>query len=443
MKDLRKYWMWLSHRAGAGSKTAVNLIRKFGDPLTIYKCSIKELEKCGEIRDKRIIARLSNKDLREEESILSWCDSYGVRVLVPTDPDYPGTLLALQDAPMVLYMLGKMPDLDNTFCCAVVGTREMSEYGKECAYNIGVGLARGGACVVSGLALGVDGMAMAGAIEAGGKTIAVLGCGIDVVYPKQHEKLLRSVIETGAVITEYAPGVSPAGHNFPVRNRLISGISQAVCVVEGKLSSGAVITARHAVYQGKNLYAVPGRIGEKGSEGTNFLLRDGAVAVTCVNDIFADFEFIYPFSVDKEGPMIIPTSDEAGANLGIGSRGVKVGSRKGAEGDKPKKEKRIARKKECPFPEKEEKPKEKAAARVDVESLGENEIRILEYMKPDVPMLCEEIAEGGFELSDVMVALTLLEIAGAVEAGAGGYYLKRAADYGGDPEYITEDDDGL
>ena len=135
MKDLRKYWMWLSHRAGAGSKTAVNLIRKFGDPLSVYKCSVKELEKCGEIRDKRIIARLSNKDLREEESIVSWCDRCGVRVMVPTDSDYPKSLLALQDAPMVLYMLGKLPDLDNTFCCAVVGTREMSEISLLSCHN--------------------------------------------------------------------------------------------------------------------------------------------------------------------------------------------------------------------------------------------------------------------------------------------------------------------
>lgn len=429
--------------AGAGSKTAVNLVREFGDAEAVYNRTAEELSSCNVSVDKRVLARLAYKDLSEAVSILDWCDKNGVQVLVPTDKSYPKGLLSLRDAPMVLYVLGKLPDFDKTLCCAMVGTREMSEYGKNTAYELGTGLAYGGACVVSGLALGVDGMAMAGAVEAGGATVAVLGCGIDIVYPKAHEKLLLKVLEKGAVITEYAPGVSPRGHHFPVRNRIISGLSQAVCVVEGDMKSGSLITARHAIYQGRALYAVPGRIGEKGSRGTNFLIKEGANTVTDASDILSDFEFIYPLTVNLKSAVPHISSDEAAEKLSVGSKGVKLKREKKVKDTKAepvKTEKKEKKKKtESPFP-KEEMPVRKT---VDLDTLGEAELKVFEYMKPDVPMLAEEIAEGGFDISQVMVSLTLLEIAGAVEAGAGGYYLKRAADYGGDPEYITEDDMGL
>ena len=439
MKDKRKYWLWLSHRAGVGSKTAVNLIREYADAESVYKCSPETLRESGIINDKRVLSKFADKSLNEEEDILSWCDSTGVRVLVPTDADYPKGLLSLQDAPMVHYPRGTRPDFDNTLCCAVVGTRKMSEYGKNVAYDIGAGLCDGGACLVSGLALGIDGMAMAGAVEAGGKTVAVLGCGIDVIYPKQHEKLLMKVLEKGCVMTEYAPGSSPEGHHFPVRNRIISGLCRAVCVVEGNMRSGSLITARHAIYQGRQVYAVPGRIGEDGAEGTNHLLKQGAVPVTSARDILSDYEFIYPHSIVIDGAVPHISSDEAIEKHSVGSKGFSL-KREKKEKDEAEKKKREPRKKkqESPFP-----AEEKTVAPADLDSLGEGERRVFEYMKPDVPMLAEEIAEGGFALSDVMVSLTLLEIAGAVEAGAGGYYLRRAADYGGDPEYITEDDDGL
>lgn len=440
MKDMRKYWIWLSSVMGAGSRSAVDLIRRFGDPKTVYDLSEKELSKSRIVTDKRVVSKLMYKDLTEAADIVDWCDRNGVKILVPGDNTYPKALLSLRDAPMVLYMLGQLPDFETTFSCAVVGTREMSEYGKNIAYEIGAGLAAGGACVVSGLALGIDGMAMAGALEEGGQTIAVLGNGIDIVYPKAHETLLRKVLERGAVITEYAPGVSPRGHHFPVRNRIISGLSQTVCVIEGKRKSGSLITARHAIYQGRPVYAVPGRVGDIGSEGPNYLLKQGAFPVTCAADILSDYEFIYPHSIitGRAGTHI--SSDEAAEKLKIKGKGKKaLAEKKETEKKEKKPKEKKAKKDASPFPP-EEKP---VPIRIDIDSLEEPERRILDYMKPDVPMLSEEIAEGGFELSQVMVSLTLLEIAGAVEAGAGGYYLKRASDYGGEPDYITEEDDGL
>ena len=205
------------------------------------------------------------------------------------------------------------------------------------------------------------------------------------------------------------------------------------------MKSGSLITARHAVYQGRSLYAVPGRIGEEGSEGPNFLIKDGANVLNGVDDIIADFEFVFPHTLIPDGitPHISP--DEAKEKMAVSSKGEKANKPEKRE-KKEKKEK--AKNADNPFPKitKEEK---QSVKRADFDSLGDQEKRIFEYMQADVLMLCEEIAEGGFELSQVMVSLTLLEIAGAVEAGAGGYYLKRAADYGAGPEYITEDDDGL
>lgn len=424
--------------AGAGSKTAVNLVRMMGDAETVYKANAEKLKSSGAVADSRVLARLAYKDMSEVENIIKWCDDNGVRIIVPTDLDYPRALLSLQDAPMALYAIGKLPDFENYLCCAVVGTRNMSEYGKNVAYELGASLADKGACVVSGLALGIDGMAMAGAVESGGATVAILGCGIDVIYPRQHEKLFHKVLERGCVITEYAPGVSPHGYNFPVRNRLISGMCQAVCVIEGNMRSGSLITARHAVYQGRSLYAVPGRIGEEGSEGPNALIKEGATVLNSVDDIIADFEFVFPHTLIPDGvtPHISP--DEVKKKMSVFSRNEKAVK----ERKEKKANQRKQKKGESPFPKTEK--KENASVKfVDFDSLGDLEKRIFEYMKADVPMLAEEIAEGGFELSQVMVSLTLLEISGAVEAGAGGYYLKRAADYGGDPEYITEDDDGL
>ncbi|MDD6095230.1 MAG: DNA-processing protein DprA [Clostridia bacterium] len=432
MEDRRKYWMWMSHACGQGSKSAVNILRYYGYPEYVYEADADEIKSKVPGTDYRVLARLDRKGLSEEEDILSWCDNKGVRVLTPETEEYPKSLLNLKDAPLVLYALGDAPDSDDYFHCAVVGTRNMTDYGKRMAYNIGTGLADCGAVLVSGLALGIDGMAMAGALEGGGRCIAVLGCGIDVVYPKEHEPLLKKVLENGSVITEYAPGVSPVGSHFPVRNRIISGLSQAVCVVEGNMSSGSLITARHALYQGRSLYAVPGAVGEAGAEGTNYLLKQGAKIVTKAEDIIEDYEFIYPHTLRADGAVPHISPDEAAQDYSIGKKG-------GRKKKSPKTEQRA--KEEAPFPKE---PEEKKTVRhIDLATLGDDDRKVFDFMADDVPMIAEEIAKCGLSLSQVMVSLTMLELAGAVEAGAGGYYLKRAADYGGDPEYITEEDDGI
>ena len=294
-KDKRVYWLWLSHACGQGSACAVELVRNFGDAEAVFDADADELDSCGVKIEKRTMSKLCLKDTEEVEEILEWCDNLGVRVLYPGSDGYPKGLLSLRDAPMVLYCIGDLPDFDKTFSCAVVGTRSMSAYGRDVSYALGAGLADCGACVISGLALGIDGMAMAGAVEAGGACVAVLGCGVDTAYPKAHEKLLQSVLERGAVISEYAPGTSPLASHFPVRNRIISGMSCGVLVVEAGEKSGTMITANCALEQGRTVYAVPGRITDRMSFGTNELIRKGMA-----EPVFSAEDLLFHLGINPE-----------------------------------------------------------------------------------------------------------------------------------------------
>lgn len=432
MKDDKKYWLWLSHACGVGSKCALRLARAFHSAKGVYKASEKDLKDCGVRIENKALAKLLCKDTSEEEGILKWCRDFGVQVLVPGDMAYPKSLFSLQDMPMVLYCMGTLPPFDDLFSCAVVGTRTMSDYGKKMACEIGAGLARAGACLVSGLALGVDGTAMAAALEEGGATVAVLGCGIDVIYPKQHQSLYYHVSERGAILTEYAPGVSPHPYNFPIRNRIISGLSQGVCVIEGEMKSGALITARHGFYQGRDVYAVPGRVGDKNSDGTNYLLTQGATPVTGAIDIVSNYEFLYPHTlkVGRVALARLPVDvDSAVRKHHVAKRAAdrKTIAADSGEARKERRKEQVKRAKNEPIfpPEKEGADK---LPQINMDALSEIDIKIYEAMTPDVPMLPDEIARAGFALQQVMTSMTMLEIAGAVEAGAGGYFLKRAAD---------------
>ncbi len=428
VKDTRKYWMWLSHACGAGSKVAVSLVRHFGNAFNVYNADEDAISECDFRIDKRIKSNLLYKNISEEEDIIRWCDGCGVQILCPDDTLYPSSLRALVDAPMVLYVLGNMPDFQNTYACAVVGTRSMTDYGKDMAYKFGYGLASGGAGLVSGLAIGCDSMAMKGALDAGGVTVAVLGCGIDVVYPKENEALLSRVLHGGAVITEFSPGVSPLRKNFPIRNRIISGISQSVCVIEGNMRSGSLITARHAIYQGRDLFAVPGKVGETGAEGTNFLIKNGADAVTSPEDILARYEFVYPHTLDVK-KVVMPAESRLEEEEEIK---VLPKTKKKAT---PKNKKT----KEPPFEE-----QKKRVATVDFDSLGDTEKKVYRSMTPDIPMLAEEIsAVSGVPISNILAALTMLEISGAVESGAGGYFMRHADDEEVGEPAITELDEGI
>ena len=200
------------------------------------------------------------------------------------DKNYPEKLKHIYGKPQTLYLLGNEKLLNET-SIAIIGCRDSSEYGLNNAYKFGYELAKKGICIISGLARGVDTYSHKGALAAKGKTIAVLGCGLDVIYPPENVELYKQIVmNNGAIITEYPLGSKPEKHHFPARNRIISGLSDGVLVVEAKKRSGTLITVEHALEQGKNVYAIPGNITSKNSYGTNELIKEGAIPVTRIED---------------------------------------------------------------------------------------------------------------------------------------------------------------
>ena len=456
MKNKNKiYWIRLSRVCGPSSRTAVSLVRAFGDAEGVYRAGAKELLASGVVKERdRVFPGLLDRDTSEAKRILSWCEDNGITVLTPDDEKYPSNLFALRDAPMALYVAGDLPDLERSPAISVVGSRDMTDYGRVNAFRFGYGLAKGGVTVVSGLALGVDGMAMASALAGGGSVIGVLGSGIDVIYPKEHSSLYSSVCEQGAIITEYAPGSKPLRGAFPQRNRIISALSQGTLVIEASEDSGSLITARLAIYQGKDLFSVPGAVDRPLSAGTNELIKEGAYTVTDPADVLERYEYVYPHTID------ISTSKASLRDVDLATSAYRVTSKYGVTtaGERSRSYGRraervwfdgpvVVKRGEVPEPvEFDFEPpaadgvkiaplKEKKAThpgfkeivepkRVDFDMLGENDIRVYNAMRPDTPMIPEELLSDGMKISDVMASLTMLEISGAVEAGAGGYFMR-------------------
>ncbi len=287
-----RYWIWLSLAFTQGSSVCDNLLHYFCyDPKNIYKANRAELVKFAGERSADCL--LNTKNFDRANKIYEFCQKENIGVLTPDSKFYPSPLLRITGYPTVIYYKGRLPDFTARPTIGVVGTRSVTPYGRSAAYTISHDLASAGAIVVSGMALGTDTAAHRGALDAKGTTVAFLGCGIDTVYPRENEPLMREIEQNGAVMTDYPPGERPEGWHFPVRNRLISGVSHGVLIVEAAMKSGALITADHASKQGKLIYAVPGKVGELASTGTNNLIRNGAKMVTSSADILTDFKGLF------------------------------------------------------------------------------------------------------------------------------------------------------
>lgn len=301
------YWIWLSLACTPGSHTFASLLGKFDTAKEIYDADDSSIAAVITSRSRDYEA-LTSKDLEQAQLVLDFCTSKNVGILTYSDERYPDSLRDIPTPPVLLYYRGVLPDFSKLFCISIVGTRRLTEYGKKNSFTIAYDLARAGATVVSGMAIGIDAVAHAGAIASGKATVAVIGSGIDVCYPKEHRPLAREIVKNGCVFTEYPPGTRPDGHNFPVRNRIISGLSKVTLVIEGKERSGALLTARHAKEQGRTVYALPGNVGNPNSEVCNLLLKNGARVCTCADDIVRDFEMssmgkLNPFELAKNAPV--------------------------------------------------------------------------------------------------------------------------------------------
>ena len=301
------YWIWLSQACTPDSSTFAKLIAEFPDAKAVYDATERSIRSCvgAKVSD---CSSLINKDLTKAEEIYDFCTKKSVGIITYADERFPDSLRKIPTPPVLLYYRGVLPDFNKGFRCAIVGTRSLTDYGRTNAFKLGYDLGCAGATIVSGMAIGIDGVAMAGAIAAGAQTIAVIGSGIDVCYPSSHLTLARTVVKNGCVLTEYAPGTKPEKFNFPRRNRLISGLSAATIVVEGKENSGSMITARHAKAQNRKVFALPGNVGSDGSQSTNLLLKNGASVCTCAEDIIRSFEKEYPSALN---PFMLRQRPEA------------------------------------------------------------------------------------------------------------------------------------
>ena len=274
MSDPRLYWVAFSLVKGIGSVRFQALLDFFGDPRIAWEAPSQALREAG-LGSKIIENLVQLRSSVSLEKVWERLQSLGISVLISADEAYPRRLKEIDQPPPVLYLRGSLYPEDG-WAVAVVGTRRITAYGRQVAEEVAGMLARNGVTVISGLARGVDSVAHQAALSAGGRTLAVLGNGVDQVYPPEHRRLADEIIENGALISDYPPGTRPDASNFPPRNRIISGLSMAVVVVEAGQNSGALITAAFAADQGREVFAVPGNINAPHSRGTNRLIQDGA-----------------------------------------------------------------------------------------------------------------------------------------------------------------------
>ncbi|MDD6483321.1 MAG: DNA-processing protein DprA [Clostridiales bacterium] len=286
--DKTLLWLWLTAKNGISEQTIYHLWERYGDIEKIY--TSEKYDDAGWL-DENDKNRLLNKDLSRAREISIKTQKMGARIITYDDETYPMLLKNMDDPPFVLYIKGEEINFDRVLGIGVVGTRRFSEYGHRVTHDICYDLALAGALIVSGLARGIDSIAASTALSVGAKTVGVLGCGLDVIYPPENGELYERTAQNGMLITEYPPGTKAIGSNFPRRNRIIAGLSRGVVVTEAPQRSGALITARLAMENGRDVFSVPRSITHPYS-GTNRLIQQGAKLITCGGDVLEDYPYL-------------------------------------------------------------------------------------------------------------------------------------------------------
>ena len=389
-----KYWVWLSEVKGLTNRSKLLLLDHFGTPENVYYADEEEYCLVPGI-EPRQIALLAEKSMEQADRILGACSRLGLRLLTMQDGEYPVRLRNIFEPPVLLYVKGSLPVLDEEAAISMVGTRKATPYGIETAEKIAYGLCRQGALVISGAAAGIDSASHRGALRAGGKTVAVLGCGIDVVYPAGNEWLYRDIAASGALVSEYPPGSAAEAWHFPARNRIISGLSLATIVVEAPEKSGALITANTALEQGRDVFAVPGPIDAPMSRGCNRLVADGAAAlITDSWDVLREYEAMYPHKI-LGGRVELPRT------LGYQAREEQARAKRAAE--------------EAP-----------ALPALDLKTndagLTDDQIAILRALKGGALQVDDLIERTQIPARRVLSALTMLELDGYAAQGGGKHF---------------------
>ena len=441
------FWIWLAEALGPKSRDFRRLIELYETPYDLFHADELEIERIPGLTA-RTYEVLAQKDLSAASRILDICERSGYGILTFGDEAYPHLLRDLKEPPVVLYYCGTLPDFNSHLCIGMVGTRRMSAYGMQIAYKLSYELASVNAIVVSGMAAGIDGVCAAAALAAKGKTVAVLGCGLDIVYPKHHQRLMSMIGKDGAIISEYPPGTKPNYYHFPVRNRIISGLTQGTVVVEASVGSGSLITAKDAIVQGRDVFALPANVNSAGSEGTNRLLRDGAKLVLDASDIVRHYEFAFSKTLLTE--ELIKATQASRADLHyldrigvieLTKRAPKSQKEKaGADPELTGKEDSPKETARTPVTQSQktvtQKPKREAQSQTTGSSTPKStpdavlsaltpvQLTVLEGIPDDRAISADQLQALGCPYGDTIAALTMLEIMGLIQKLPGGLYTK-------------------
>ncbi len=302
------YWLALSFISGLGSTLIRRLIERFGTPEAVFHASKRELLEIEGLGEKLVEKIKDGPEERLIERELSLLKGVGGDIITIKDANYPKRLREIYDPPPILYIRGNLKE-DDELAISIVGSRKTNPYGRWITEKISRELARNGITIVSGMARGIDAIAHMGAISEGGRTIAVLGCGIDVIYPSENRALFKEIIDHGAILSEFPMKSLPEGGHFPRRNRIISGLSLGVVVVQASQGSGSLITANYALEQGREVFAIPGNVGAEGSRGTNLLIKQGARLVESSEDILEEILPQWKREKEEEGEKKRPKID--------------------------------------------------------------------------------------------------------------------------------------
>lgn len=432
MSDFTKegilYEIWLTTCFAAGSKAYEKLFEHYSSAYDVYRADAEELDRIG--ISERLIANLSRKDLRRAEQAAEFCLKKDIKLIVRGDRDYPERLDAIPNPPYAFYVKGSIKSAESEYCTAIVGTRNMSEYGMRMAYKIAYELSAAGATVVSGMALGIDGVSHVGALEAGGDTVAVLGCGLDKIYPPAHRRLMGIIAERGALVSEYAPGTPPMSGNFPLRNRIISGLSRSTLVIEGNTNSGSMLTAREAIRQGRDIFAIPGNVGVSNALGTNVLIRDGARVALSARDIIGirnddGIDLDRLAEAELNSSLDINILNYYGVSPAAYVSEPEIRDEIGRLEPIAEKKERKTGIKKATKPKKEEKTEE-APARSVLSPLPEGIMRdIFESMPIGTPVSADFFSGFGLSSGELVGHISMLEVMGYITSMPGGTYLRK------------------
>lgn len=435
------FWIWLSEKLGAASRDFRRLIELYETPYDLFHAEEAELDRIEGITP-RTAQVLADKSLQRATEILDACEHQDIGILPYGDPLYPAAFYELKSPPVLLYYMGQLEAVDKRLLIGMVGTRKMSAYGLRSAYKISYELASAGAIVVSGMAAGIDGVSAAAAIAAKGKTVAILGCGLDVVYPKHHKALRDEILKNGILFSEYPPGARPNPYHFPVRNRLIAALSQATVVVEAGIGSGSLITAKDAILMGKDVFALPANVGSSGAEGTNGLLRDGARLLLKPEDILN--RYLYSHAETLSSEALHRAEEHSCADMHLLDRLGVIELTSSEASPKPA-EKAVAPTAKKPSRTKESKVRnEKTESACDepkapsddsagakpsapdavLSSLSPVQLAVMEAIPDEQGITADALASIGYPYGEIVSALTMLEILGLIQKLPGAIYVK-------------------